>query len=271
MSARICVVLAFAMLLLSTFGALRASAQGYPPHGPDDQRHQRPYISSVSVLDNNGHIRVGETVRLVVIGTPRARVQADVSEVRNDLALQEVSPGRYEGSLFVDRRFRGDRVRVTAFLWSHGRKVEQTTSFLVHSGRGNGHAGNHPPQYPQPGTYPQGGVPNYGGEVFVTIASPAAGQAVGRDFEIVGTTMPYATVQVTAVLQNAVAGVINVNGQRATATGNADASGRYVVPIHLTNWNGPLGSGNQVRLHVQATNPQTQVSRFAEVTVAARH
>ncbi len=262
-----------AAFLLCIAGTMTAHARDWDDddweRGHDRGRHRgwhkqvRPEIDRLSVRAANGQTAVpGQTVIVLMRGTPGGTATFDLHRVQNRIPMTEVQSGRYQGSFVVPNL--GERtLHVHAHLTINGRTASEDAHVAL--------ATAYTPGYPYGPTGYNPGYP-YGqqGQVYIRVTAPVPGQAIGNDFTVTGNTLPYAQVQVTARLQQQlVPGWINIGTQQQSASGVADAYGNFAIPVHF---NSPsLGSGRNVNLKVVATDPRTAATREVEYNIATSY
>ncbi|MBC8122232.1 MAG: S-layer homology domain-containing protein [Gemmatimonadaceae bacterium] len=62
---------------------------------------ERPTITAIDVQPANGTARVGQAVTVTVQGTAGSKASFDFGDLANNVAMQETSPGQYQGSYQV--------------------------------------------------------------------------------------------------------------------------------------------------------------------------
>lgn len=62
---------------------------------------ERPTITAIDVQPANGTARVGQTVTVTAQGTAGSKASFDFGDLANNVAMQETSPGQYQGSYQV--------------------------------------------------------------------------------------------------------------------------------------------------------------------------
>jgi hypothetical protein len=236
-------------------------------------RWARPTISGMAFLNGKTSFGPGETINVVLNGTPGGRASFTIRGLQANVPMREVARGRYEGSLTVPSNIPTiNNTKLVGQLTIGGQTARKVAAGGVTiAGLSNGTAYPYPSNgyYPPSGYYPANGYAN--GQLFVNVMSPQAGQPVGPNFMVTGQTVPGAQVAITAKMQRSlIPGLINIGSQTANASGVADPNGYFQIPVNLGS-NGTIiggrASGN-IDLKVVATDPRTNASRQVEYTIA---
>lgn len=263
-----------------------------------DRSRGAPVVTGMAFLNGKTSFLPGETVRVVLNGTPGGRAWFAISGVTNQIPMTEVASGRYEGSFMVQEGMQATNGRLEGGLALRGRSVQYVERGGVDIGYQPG-TGT-PPYSTGPystgpystgpystgpystgpySTGPYSSGPYYPGtgygpgQLYVNVTSPMSGQMVPPDFTVTGQTVPGAQVHVTARLTRNIAGVINVGTETARGAGMAGANGFFAIPMHLGGRGNVLGSvvtggvGN-IELKVVATDPRTSASREVQFNIA---
>lgn len=77
----------------------------------------QPQVDNVYLLNSNGYFLWGDTIHVVLWGTPRGFATFDVAKVTYSVPMTEMSPGRYEGTLCVDETMHDDDTYLVAHLF----------------------------------------------------------------------------------------------------------------------------------------------------------
>jgi len=78
---------------------------------------ERAVISNMYLMNSTGFFRWGDTMRVIVTGTPGAFAMFDVMKLQHSVAMTEVSPGSYEGTLQIDDTMRIDDTPLVGHLY----------------------------------------------------------------------------------------------------------------------------------------------------------
>jgi hypothetical protein len=98
---------------------------------------------------------------------------------------------------------------------------------------------------------------------FLQNLTPANGAAVGQTFTVSGVTLPNARVRIAATGANVIAGILRAQTGTYTTDVQADSSGRFSVPINLSD----VGGGGQVAVQITSVDPNTNAGASATLTV----
>jgi hypothetical protein len=226
-----------------------------------------PVVERMYLMNSDGWLNPGDRLHVVLLGTPGGYATFDVG-LAAMAVMTELRPGRYEGTLdivpgmeasaevlrghlTVETQTRDARLS-TPITLGHGYPGEPSVALvsprtaLLAEGPtpspsgAEGLAG--PPTLPSPAA----------GRMFVDLQAPFPGEAVSSVFAVTGQTVPYAAVDVAALRDGVVL---------ASARGEADASGWFTIPLHLSSA-GPL------QLQVVASNPTSTAARRIEYPIA---
>lgn len=199
----------------------------------------RPAITSVS-HSAVGPLQPGDVLTVTMMGTPGAMAAFDVTGAAKTVAMTEKLPGQYVGTYTVqaDVTPSTEPRTVSVHLARDGQVVamDATQPIVIGAQLKN---------------------------VFVSVDSPLRGQKVARDFKVTGKTLPFATVEVRAQELHHTLIVFDARGDWVEAKGQADAAGRFAIPIHM-----PLEGTHRVSLEVRAIDTQGNVSKKVEYGIA---
>lgn len=265
-------------LAFFTLSPASVSAAPAPVQVAQNYHHRaQPVITGMAFLNGKTSFQPGETIRVVLNGTPGGVATFEITGVQSGIPMREVASGRYEGRLRVQNGMQASNAQLMGRLDIGGRVVTYTERGGVDIAMGqpgypnNGYNPNYPNGYNP--NYPNGYNPNYpsNGQVFVNVMSPQAGQPVSRSFMVTGQTVPGARVDIVASMQKQlIPGIINLGSERATGSGIADGRGYFQVPVTFNNGSRPIIGGNSsnINMKVVATDPRTNASREVEYNLA---
>lgn len=98
---------------------------------------------------------------------------------------------------------------------------------------------------------------------FLQNLTPVNGAAVGSTFTVSGTTLPNAKVRIAATGANVIGGIFRAQTGTYTTDVQADSSGRFAVPINLSD----VGGGGQVAVQITSIDPNTNAGVSATLNV----
>jgi hypothetical protein len=198
-----------------------------------------PQISRMTT-DATGMLHPGNRLHVTMMGTPGGTATFDVANTAQNVAMTETRPGVYEGDLTIrpDNTPSTEPRTVTGHLTLNGQTASQDAQQQIAIG---------PTQ----------------GNIFVNVTSPSPSQVVSRDFEVTGTTLPFATVKVKAQEYHHTLIVFGAGGDEVSATGKADANGHFSVPVHM-----PVQGRHNVSLKVTAVDSKGNVSKPMDYGIA---
>jgi len=91
---------------------------------------ERPRIDNI-VMNADSTLEPGDTLTVIMTGTPNGRASFDLLGIASDISMREVSGGRYEGSFTIRRDTRQGRATVVVHLSKDGTEAMQEASRTV--------------------------------------------------------------------------------------------------------------------------------------------
>lgn len=250
-----------------------------------------PVITGLTVLGGSA-FQPGQVVTVHMTGTPGFIATFDISGIKRDVPMVEVSPGLYVGSFVVGPGMEIMRAPVAGKLRLNGlqtsfRSPQTVTVVSNRYGPVPVPVGTTAPVVTLPPpvvttapvpvtttvptttttrivTTTTPTVAALPADMFLQLASPAAGRMPGNSFAVTGSTRPFSRVEATATRQFADPSSGRLTTQTTTVSGTADANGYFNLPMRL-----PLEmAGRTVGFRIVATDPATSLSRQVEFDIA---
>jgi len=216
---------------IATAGAPSVSIEPAPPPTvviEQPPAPQRPSIESV-VADNAGPMGPGDVLEVVAMGTPGANAMLEIKGLTADTPMVEKSPGRYVAHFTIPALSNASPMPrpITVHLTRDGLDaVQQAPSTLALAG-------------------PEGNV-------FVEVTSPRKHQHVRSDFVVSGSSLPFASIEIDC-------------SHHIHASGKADASGHFAVPVHMGF---APGKHDDIDVNVTASDQTGRLSKKQHFEIA---
>jgi hypothetical protein len=198
-----------------------------PSTAPSAVTAQPPLIRSLT--HNGTALSADQMFEVRLEGTPGGHASFDLIGAAQHVAMREVSPGLYVGTLTLPAGSGALRdAPLIVRLEVGGIATKMQARQMV----------NVQPAMAAP-------------RVDLQVSYPRPAQRVPTSFVVEGTTLPYARIEVRAAVQRQlIRGAVIATAQRVVFSGSADASGRFRVPVSLT----PSASTDTLRLTVTASD-----------------
>ena len=134
----------------------------------------------------------------------------------------------------------------------NGRQLSREWNFSVYNNNGNNNGNNN-------------NNGNYGSNL--SISNPYSGSNVGASFNVQGQTRPYAQVQIVAQSQRSlIPGVIGFQNRVASATQQADSSGRFSIQLDVSR----VPVNTPISLEIQSADNNGNNRETTQVDVVRR-
>lgn len=192
-------------------------------------------LTSVDLEPNAPH-RLGQTVTVTAYGSAGGTANMDVGG-RLGIPMSEISSGVYRGTFVTAQGDANSRVAVNLRTSDGRTDTLQSTETIAFQG----------------------------GMVYLNVTSPTAGQNVTGPITITGTTVPHATVEVTAQRsQELIPGVIGIGGDTLRRTTTADANGNFSLSLDPSG----MAGNSDLDLSIVARDQYGNTSSAVEMELA---
>lgn len=192
----------------TTTGQALHEVWGFSISGTQSTTTATGLITSVN-MNPNPPYSIGQNATVTVYGSPGGTATFDVGG-RTGFAMRETSSGVYQGNYTVSNQDTSTRLVTTLRLPDGRSQTLQSAEVVTVS---------------QPA----------GNPLQLSVTSPADGQNVDGNFNVIGRSTPNSTVEVTAQVRHSlIPGVISIAGRTFSGSAVADANGHFNVAVGAT-------------------------------------